>query len=304
MMEYVQRLVDNEQVQEVVRKGRFLLRKYIKGNEVAFRAARNILQDHTGIADENVLIIIALALITFLVGVFFFLFGFFSKRSAGKESSKDNVASSPNKPASLLKVFTSVDDDHKGDLSVTAPLLPGQSSPAAFSFDDFMIKLHKHPILVQRHKDGEKKTRCMRISHNCDLKLYKMYHVSSGDIIPVGSGYIKIPLLELKDCFIVADKSGFIMEFKSRTLLFSGPIGMETKQLVKGFRILLERLKDDRRYLEVWKTKFAQNCNTSVASPQPHSSTPTRTADRSPAGLEERSPLSGNSSYYQFGKKK
>lgn len=298
-MEYVQKFLEDEQVQVVMRKSRILLRKYLKGNQIAYQIALTTLQDHTGITDRNLLLLIVIALVSLVVGGLLFAVGLFRERKASLEKIS---SSSPNKPANLLKVFSSVDDG-KDFPSLTTALSPSQSSPLAFSFDDFMNKLHKHPILVQRHKSSEKKTRCMKISHNCDLKLYKMYHVNSGDILPVGSGYIKLPLLELKDCFLTKDEhNSFLMEFKSRTLQLSGPIGIETKQLVNGFRTLLEKLKDDRRYLEIWKSRFAQNNSALASPPPPHPVTPVRAADQPPTELG-KSPSSG-SSYYQFGKKK
>lgn len=300
-MEYIESFLNDERVQVALRKGRTLLRKYLKGNQIAYQVALTALQKHTGITDRNVLLLIVMALVTLVIGGSLFVIGLFWKGKASKEYNREKT--SPNKPASILKVFSSVDDG-KDCPSLTTALSPGQASSLSFSFDDFMNKLHKHPILVQKHKSGEKKTRCMKISHNCDLKLYKLYHVNSGDIIPVGSGYIKLPLLELKDCFLTKDAhNSFILDFKSKTLQLSGPIGLETKQIVNGFRILIDKMKDDRRYLELWKAKFTQSSSQHVASPTPNPSTPTRPIDQHPSGLV-KSPSSSGSSYYQFGKKK
>eukprot|EP00981_Chlorochromonas_danica_P000643 scaffold143_cov173-Ochromonas_danica.AAC.19 len=48
----------------------------------------------------------------------------------------------------------------------------------------------------------------------------------------------------------------FILEFKQKTLQLAGTSKFETKNLIRGFRHLIDRLHEDRRYLEMWTQRF------------------------------------------------
>jgi hypothetical protein len=214
------------------------------------------LQDLSGIPDRSMIVLLLIAVLTLCFGVLFLSYGLLKKH---RMKNVDNV-----EEMAVTKAPTPI-DTHTGRKRTPSDAMSTISTPSRsliFDSDKFMGQVHLQPMIIHKIKGKGRKARCMKVHESCELRLYKLYRVNGADIIPIGSGYIHLPLSELLDCFECnkskAAERSFLLEFKTRSLQLVPPPNIDIKYLVKGFKWLAGRVREDRGFWDVWKQRHAQ----------------------------------------------
>lgn len=221
---------------------------------------------------------VVIALGSLLIGAFAgMVLHFFRRKSSSNTIAKsdakltiDTSFASPSGPNS--------GSSQKGKAALKSALkqtsnYQSESSNTLYNLEDFMLRLYRYGFVVQRIKVNEKKIRCIKINRNGELCIYKNFE-EKDVILPVGKPYIRMDLLELRDCFRCEDQNSFIMEFKTKSFHFGTRIGLDTTYLVEGFKHLAVEIKADKQYIIKCKAKYQElktargcdNDNNSVAT--------------------------------------
>lgn len=148
------------------------------------------------------------------------------------------------------------------------PQLDLQFSPAKsesvvnteIDIDEFMHRLFASGILVTRHKPNNVvKTRCLKLNDQCDICIFKQFKKRQrGVLVPTGGPYMRLPLSELKDCFLCdgATPPTFILEFTHKTIQLSAEFVLDNNYLVTGFKGVLQQLKKEPNFIQKYTIKF------------------------------------------------
>ena len=132
-----------------------------------------------------------------------------------------------------------------------------ESVNTLYNLDDFMLRLYRFGFVVNRIKGNDRKLRCIKINRNGELCIYKNYE-EKDVVMPSGKPYIRIDLLELRDCFRCEDNTSFILEFKSKSFHLATRIGLDTSYLVDGFKYLSLEVKADKNYITKCKARYQE----------------------------------------------
>lgn len=238
--------------QDVANYLAFSLRSFVK-------VSKHLVRNELGIVDPTMVRLVFVAVVAAWIGVALLVLSLCGAGRARKQQLSDDTQQPKEGRDRAMSAISSLSGTTVGQGSGGG----GSGQASIFNFDDFMLRLHRSAIVVNKYKDKETKSRCLRIGSDCDLKLYKLYRTDNGEVTPLGPSYLRLPLADLLDCFEcrASNKSAcksFILEFRSKSLQLSAVSGMDTKQLLRGFRHLASRIKEDKAVLGVWRERYQQ----------------------------------------------
>lgn len=137
----------------------------------------------------------------------------------------------------------------------------GTPQNTEYDWDDFYSRLAKTGVLVKRVKAGECKPRCLSLNVKGKLCLHKL-PLRSGVRLNTMKPYIKISLMEVKDCFAVDDivPPQMIIELPTKTIMLSMKQKIDVRLVCKGINALVMNLKSrNLQYFNEVKSKIAEH---------------------------------------------
>jgi hypothetical protein len=139
----------------------------------------------------------------------------------------------------------------------TLQRIQSECTNTSIDIDEFMMRMYKSGFIVKRIKGAEQKLRCLKIDKQGRFSMFK--NIKGKDaIIHNGSPYIVLDFSDLIDCFSCEDHKTFVMDFKQKSFLLSSDMAVDTHYLVEGFKMIVERMKQEKDFIEKCAVKFKE----------------------------------------------